>query len=102
MTVKYIGELGNPYPYIITVDDYIVPFVRGRKNADGTWAIYYELTSHAVDTSESEIMRWVPLLAEVMANAAGVTFGENSKPYNFFSRRAYGVILDGDEITKAE
>lgn len=94
MTVKYIGELENSYPYIITVDDFIVPNIRGRKNNDGTWTLLFEPTSHAIDTTEDEIQKWASLLAEAMAISAGVTFGENSKQYNIFSRRAYGVVLD--------
>lgn len=97
MIVKYLGEIENSYPYILTVDDYIVPNLLGRKNEDGTWTLLFEPTSHAIDTTEEEIQRWVSLLAEAMAISAGVTFGENSKPYNIFSRRAYGIVLGSDE-----
>lgn len=102
MTVKYIGELENSYPYIITVDDFIVPNIRGRKNSDNTWTLLFEPTSHAIDTTENEIQRWVSLLAEAMAVSAGVTFGENSKPYNIYSRRAYGAILESDGVEVVE
>lgn len=105
MTVEYIGPIDNSYPYIITIDGVIVPHITGAKLSDGRWSL--KIKSHAIDTNEEEIQKWIPFLSDAMAYCAGYTFGDNSHPINIFSRRAYGINVEevmqstNDEDNKA-
>lgn len=97
MSIEYIGPMENLYPYILTKDGYIVPYIKGRKNNDGTWTLLFEPTSHSIDTNEDEIGKWVSFLSDAMAFCAGFTFGEDSHPINKFSGRAYSCMLDPED-----
>ncbi len=97
MTVEYIVPTENSYPYILTKDGYIIPYIKGRKNNDGTWTLLFEPTSHSIDTNEEEITKWISLVVDAMAFCAGFTFGEDSHRIDRFSGRAYGCTLDPDD-----
>ena len=98
--VEYIGEIENSYPYIITINGYIVPHITGAKLSGKRWSL--KIKSHVIDTTEDEIQRWIPFLADAMAFCAGYTFGENSHPINIFSHRAYGITINEVKLATDE
>jgi hypothetical protein len=100
MTTEYVGPFKKEY-YAITVDGYEVPYVEGRKDSNGQWSLLLD-GRFSIDVTEDELNRWMWILANGMAVAAGYTcHGEGSKPCNRFTRQLIGISMDAfTELTE--
>jgi hypothetical protein len=99
MATEYVGPFKKEY-YAITVDGYEVPYVEGRKDSKGQWSLLLD-GRFSIDVTEDELNRWMWILANGMAVAAGYTHhGEGSKQHNPFTRQIVGISIDAfDELT---
>ena len=102
MTTEYHGPFLETYNYKISVDGYLVPVVRGRKNPDGSWSLLLD-DRFAIDVKENEIQDWMWFLSNAMAVSAGYScFGENCKPINPFMIQIARLDMDEKSVGLAD
>lgn len=75
----------NPFPKLesceITVDEYLVPNIQAHllKGTEDEWSVILD-QRFGITASGEEIKKWMPIVANAMAIAAGYScFGENSE-----------------------
>lgn len=98
-------EIHGPFreEWRVTLNDYRVPLVHVREQSDGSVEVVIDhrfTLEHAV--SREEFDRWIPLLANAMAIAAGYScHGENCQPINPFKvrMRSLGSVSSAPNLT---
>ena len=98
---EMIGPFKEEY-YHVVVDGFDVPYVTLRKN-NLDWDLIVD-GRYSITASGDEMDRWIWIVANAMAIAAGYTsHGENSVPINPFHRRLIGLSLaEFDEVKGGE
>lgn len=90
-------EIHGPFvpEYRVTLDGYQVPYISATPCEDGRVGIVLDHRFGLPDpVAREEFDRWLPILANAMAIAAGYScHGENSGPVNLFNLRVSQVSL---------
>jgi len=92
----FTPKIHGPYlpEYKVTIADYEVPHITARPCEDGRIDVIVDHRFGMEPVSRDEFNRWMPLLANAMAVAAGYTsHGENCNPLKdtMFKRKIIGL-----------
>jgi len=97
---EMVGPFQEEY-YHAVVDGFEVPYIKLRKN-ESDWDLVVD-GRYSVTASGDEMDRWIWIIANAMAIAAGYTsHGEQSIPTNPFHRRLIGLSQQEFDEVKSE
>jgi hypothetical protein len=99
---EFIGPLRGGYYHIVS-NGYHVPYLVAykRQDTDTDWTVILDGRMEW-DVDDNELRRFVGLIANAMAIAAGYThFGEGSSPYNRFST-GVSVLGEADPLLEED
>lgn len=94
-----IGPFSPPPYHKVSVDGYLVPhlYIYKRGDTDTDWTVVLD-SRFEYDVNDGELRRFMPLIANAMAIAAGYScFGENSQLSNRYQTQIGMLPIDIEE-----